>query len=205
MATINKFLTAYKELESEIRSADPNDSVFDYENRLSQTDPQKAEKLKVCRINRNFIQHNPDGAKFVGQICDKWIDFLESETKMLHSKSDLVKKHIYRAEPITEKTTIKEAILLGANSKIDYIPVVNKGVFLGVVPLKTILLAYKKESSLSKKIMCLLSSSSIKKIMSDWEYAKPTDKYLDYVTKQKVIITDDGTEHGLYVGVLKQC
>lgn len=200
MATINKFLTAYKELETEIRSADPNDSVYDYENRLEDADKQ--EKLKLCRITRNYIQHHSD--KFA-EVSDTMVQFLEKETNLLHSKSDLVKKHIYRAEPITEKTTIKDAILLGATSKIDYIPIVNKGVFLGAIPLKAILLAYKKESTLSKKIIGLISSVSIKKNMTDWEYAKPTDKYLDYVTKQKVIVTDDGTEHGLYVGVLKQC
>lgn len=200
MATINKFLVAYKELETEIRSANPNDSVYDYENRLEDADKQ--EKLKLCRITRNYIQHHSD--KFA-EVSDTMVQFLEKETNLLHSKSDLVKKHIYRAEPITEKTTIKDAILLGATSKIDYIPIVNKGVFLGVVPLKAILVAYKKESTLSKKIICLISSTSIKKVMTDWEYAKPTDKYLDYVTKQKVIVTDDGTEHGLYVGVLKQC
>lgn len=200
MATINKFLTAYKELESEIRSSDPNDSVYDYENRLDDVDKQ--EKLKLCRITRNYIQHHSD--KFA-DVSDTMVQFLERETALLHSKSDLVKKHIYRAEPITEKTSIKDAILLGANSKIDYIPIVNKGIFLGVVPLKAILLAYKKESTLSRKIMSLISSSSVKKIMADWEYAKPTDKYLDYVTKPKVIVTDDGTEHGLYVGVLRQC
>lgn len=200
MATINKFLTAYKELETEIRSTNPNDSVYDYENRLEDADKQ--EKLKLCRITRNYIQHHSD--KFA-EVSDTMVQFLEKETNLLHSKSDLVKKHIYRAEPITEKTTIKDAILLGATSKIDYIPIVNKGVFLGVVPLKAILVAYKKESTLSKKIIGLISSTSIKKVMTDWEYAKPTDKYLDYVTKQKVIVTDDGTEHGLYVGVLKQC
>lgn len=200
MATINKFLVAYKELETEIRSANPNDSVYDYENRLEDADKQ--EKLKLCRITRNYIQHHSD--KFA-EVSDTMVQFLEKETNLLHSKSDLVKKHIYRAEPITEKTTIKDAILLGATSKIDYIPIVNKGVFLGVVPLKAILVAYKKESTLSKKIIGLISSTSIKKVMTDWEYAKPTDKYLDYVTKQKVIVTDDGTEHGLYVGVLKQC
>lgn len=200
MATINKFLTAYKELETEIRSADPNDSVYDYENRLEDADKQ--EKLKLCRITRNYIQHHSD--KFA-EVSDTMVQFLEKETNLLHSKSDLVKKHIYRAEPITEKTTIKEAILLGATSKIDYIPVVNKGMFLGMIPLKAVLLAYKKESTLSKKIMCLIPSASIKKIMSDWEYGKPTDKYLDYATKPKVVVTDDGTEHGLYVGVLKQC
>lgn len=200
MATINKFLTAYKELETEIRSADPNDSVYDYENCLEDADKQ--EKLKLCRITRNYIQHHSD--KFA-EVSDTMVQFLEKETNLLRSKSDLVKKHIYRAEPITEKTTIKDAILLGATSKIDYIPIVNKGVFLGAIPLKAILLAYKKESTLSKKIIGLISSASIKKIMTDWEYAKPTDKYLDYVTKQKVIVTDDGTEHGLYVGVLKQC
>ena len=105
MATVTKFLETYKKLEAEIRLLNPNDTVYDYENRLLESDPAKAEKLKVCRINRNFIQHNADGSEFMRLVSDKWISFLEQEANAIHSKNDLVKKHIYKATPINEKTT----------------------------------------------------------------------------------------------------
>ena len=45
MATINQFLNSYKKLEAEIRIDNPESSVFEYENSLS--DPERQEKIKV--------------------------------------------------------------------------------------------------------------------------------------------------------------
>ena len=203
MATINKFLEAYKNLETEIRNLNPNDTVYDYENRLSQTDPQKAEKLKVCRINRNFIQHNPDSAKFVGLISDKWIDFLEAETNIIHSKNDLMKKHIYKATPVDAKTSIKDAITIVASSKVDVVPVVSKGEFVGLITPKQVLVAYMKSSRTAEKLLDYISDKTMKNVTADYDFSKPTDRYIDYSTKPNVVITSDGTSNGLYIGLKK--
>lgn len=204
MATVAKFLEAYKKLETEIRLLNPNDTVYDYENRLLESDPSKAEKLKVCRINRNFIQHNTDGDKFVKIVSDRWIDFLEQEANAKHSKNDLVKKHIYKAIAINEKTNINDAIEIVVKSKIDVIPVVDKkNLFLGVITPQQVLIAYKKAGNTRRKILELLSIKNIEKTVDNYVFAKPTDRYLDYVPKGDVIITSDGTNNGIYVGVLK--
>ena len=204
MATINKFLEAYKKLETEIRLLNPNDTIYDYENRLSEKDPSKAEKLKVCRINRNFIQHNADGDKFVGEVSDKWILFLEQEANAIHARNDLVKKHIYRAETIDEKTTISEAIDIVTKSKIDVIPVIyEKNKFLGVVTPKHILVAYKKSGSVRKKVFDIIPIKNVCKTKKDYVFTSPTARYLDYMAKTKCIVTSDGTENGTYIGFLK--
>jgi len=52
------FLTEYKTLESNIRS-ELGISVLDYENKLTEAGKTtEAEKLKVCRIIRNYLSHN---------------------------------------------------------------------------------------------------------------------------------------------------
>lgn len=204
MATVAKFLASYKNLETEIRTLNPNDSIYDYENRLSETDPAKAEKLKVCRINRNFIQHNTDGEKFVGVISDKWIEFLDNEANAIHSRNDLVKKHIYKATAIDEKTTINDAMDIVVKSKIDVVPVVGKkSVFIGTITPMQILVAYKKAGNIRRKILDFIPSKSIEKTKINYYYAKPTDRYVDYAPKMPVIITSDGKEDGTYIGVLK--
>lgn len=204
MATIAKFLAAYKNLESEIRTLNPNDSIYDYENRLSESDPVKSEKLKVCRINRNFIQHNTDGEKFVSVISDKWVDFLNSEANAIHSRNDLVKKHLYKATAINEKTTISEAMDIIVKSKIDVVPVVIvKNTFYGIVTPMQILVAYKKAGSVRSKLLDFVPLKAIEKTRMNYEYAKLTDRYVDFAPKMPVIITSDGNEQGTYIGFLK--
>lgn len=204
MATVAKFLAAYKNLESEIRALDPNDSIYNYENRLSESDPAKSEKLKVCRINRNFIQHNTDGEKFVGIISDKWIEFLDNEANAIHSRNDLVKKHIYKATAINEKTTINEAMDIVVKSKIDVVPVVGKkSAFMGTITPMQILIAYKKAGNVRRKILDFIPMRNIEKTKINYYYAKLSDRYVDYAPKTPVIITSDGKDNGTYVGVLK--
>lgn len=65
MTETEKFLEQYKRFESALRDTNTADTVLDYENSL-QTDPVNSDtydKLKTCRIIRNYIQHHPDGAK----------------------------------------------------------------------------------------------------------------------------------------------
>ena len=55
----NKFLDAFKNLENELRA--DNTTVLDYENSLKDSNMQ--EKLKLCRITRNYLSHQD--TKFV--------------------------------------------------------------------------------------------------------------------------------------------
>lgn len=204
MATVTKFLETYKKLENEIRALNPNDTIYDYENRLMTMDPSKAEKLKVCRINRNFIQHNADGERFMGSISDRWITFLEQEINAIHAKNDLVKKHIYKAVALNEKSNISDAIDAVVKSKIDVIPVVGKNnCFLGVITPQQILIAYKKAGNLRKKLFDHVTPKHIENTVQNYVFAKPTDRYLDHVTEEKCVVTSDGTVAGTYIGFLK--
>lgn len=90
---LEKFLEAYKELEQILR--EDNVSVLDYENSLSEADK---EKLKVCRIIRNYASHNDK--KFV--TCTKeQIKFLE-ELKIVHLQDKDIVGNYFTKLPLTQ-------------------------------------------------------------------------------------------------------
>lgn len=197
--TLSKFLEAYKELEQEVRAVNPTWSVYDYE--LSITDSYRLEKMKICRLTRNYVQHNPDGMKFV-DVTDAMINFLKRETAMLHNSRDLVKQHIYKAPFIEPKVSIKDAMDVAIKTKVpEIIPVVDGGLIQGYITPTQILVAYKKSPRITGKVLEYTKALPLSKL--DVDYAKPTDPYIDYVTKNTVIVTSDGTKDGLYVGFLK--
>ena len=197
--TLAKFLNAYMTLEKEIRAVNPQWSVFDYESAMTSTAEQ--EKLKLCRITRNYVQHNPDGKRFVDP-SDEMTAFLEREAALIHNSRDLVKKHIYRAPTVDSKTSIRGAMDVAVKTKTpEYILAVEKGLITGYITPVQILTAYKKASRVTEKLFEHIKPSAVRKLSPD--YAKPTDAYIDYVTKDVVIVTSDGTEKGLYAGVIK--
>ena len=83
---ITKFLETYKELEANIRTRtditpDANESfIACYEAELEKTDVTARDKLRVCRVMRNFIQHNPNAKNFLMPT--------EAQTKFLQSLVD---------------------------------------------------------------------------------------------------------------------
>ena len=69
------FLDIYKLLEYRIREAYGNDkSVLEYESMISAEDK---EKLRMCRMIRNFLQHNPDAKSFV-VVTGSMFEFMNS-------------------------------------------------------------------------------------------------------------------------------
>ena len=69
-----KFLDAFRALDTELK--DQGSTVLEYENSLKDGSIEK-EKLKVCRIMRNYMAHNDttfltasnEQIKFLQKIC----------------------------------------------------------------------------------------------------------------------------------------
>ena len=79
-----KFLESYRNLENELRY--DNLSVLDYENSLK--DSNKQEKLKLCRITRNYLSHQD--TCFV-EASKEMINFVDSLTTEIRLKSSIAK------------------------------------------------------------------------------------------------------------------
>lgn len=73
MKAHDKFIETYKELESVVR--DEYETVRSYEEQLPDAE---SKKLQICRILRNYIQHNADYEKFI-QISPNMQSFLEEQ------------------------------------------------------------------------------------------------------------------------------
>lgn len=142
----NLYLEKYKKLEELLKqSQDCPDSIFDLET--SYDNSKEAEKLKLCRLVRNYLQHNVD--LFIEPTIEM-TNFLDEEIFKLESKFLKVKDQYTRAKAISEDLTFKEAILL-LNTK-NFLPVVNKdnlviGTFDDTVIRKSI-----KNNKLNNKI-----------------------------------------------------
>ena len=81
----DKFIETYKELESAVRNEFEN--VRAYEESLPDED---AKKLQICRIIRNYIQHNADYEKFIS-ISPDMQSFLESQVYKVRCLNGVLK------------------------------------------------------------------------------------------------------------------
>ena len=141
-----EYLEKYKKLEELLKQSQENpDSIFELET--SYNNSKEGEKLKLCRLVRNYLQHNTD--VFI-EPTEEMIKFLDSEIFEIGSKFLRVKDQYTRAKAISEDLTFKEAILL-LNTK-NFLPVVNKdnlviGTFNDAVIRKSI-----KNNKLNNKI-----------------------------------------------------
>lgn len=133
-----KFLDTFKALETELKAE--NTTVLDYENSLESTDQ---EKMKSCRIMRNYMAHND---KTFLTASNEQIKFLNEQIMNVRRKSHTVKDEMKRIKPQKSTETLKNISIMLV--KYPIVPIESKsGIYL-VTP--EILLKHIAESK--KKI-----------------------------------------------------
>lgn len=146
LTLINKFLDEYKNLESAIRLINSEASVFDYEKTL---DSKTQEKLKVCRILRNHVQHNVGGDEFV-YVTEEQIHFLESLTSGIlirfSSSADLTDK--------TKTVKLSDTLLQASRkfSEQNELPLLDKTKLVGCISAQQVLNLISKTKELNSKL-----------------------------------------------------
>ena len=127
----DKFLEAYKQLDIELK--EQGQSVLDYENSLS--DGTDKERLKLCRITRNYLSHQDK--KFV--TCSKeMIKFIEDLTLQIRRKSHTVKDELIRQKTAKHNETLKNILpLISKNPKSQlfqalYLPAISMAAALSL-------------------------------------------------------------------------
>lgn len=117
----DKFLDAFRALDTELKS--DGSTVLDYENSLETLDQ---EKMKVCRIMRNYMAHNDKN--FITASAEQ-VKFLNSQVENVRRKAHTVKDEMKRIKPFKAIEPIKN--VLAQIIKYPVVPMETKaGIFL---------------------------------------------------------------------------
>lgn len=180
MNLTDKFLEAYKELESELKYN--GQSVLDYENSLSGTEQ---EKLKVCRIMRNYMSHND--TNFLTP-SDEQIKYLNSITLNIRKKAHCVKDEMKKVVLVKETETLKN--ILPMIAKYPIVPIATKiGVYLLDKDTFVTLLAKGEKKAV------------IPSRLPKYKYVDKNER-METLSSGTYIVTSTGNDEGDYVGIL---
>ena len=177
-----KFLDAFRALDSELK--DQSSTVLDFENSLKDGSTEK-EKLKVCRIMRNYMAHND--TTFL-TASNEQIKFLDAQTAEILKRAHLVKDEVKRVKEIKSTEPIKNVI--AALDKFPIAPIFDKkGIYL-----------------VDKDILIHQLAAGAKKIvlpakLPKYNYVGKMEK-IDSLSSGNYIVTDNGTSTGKYLGLL---
>lgn len=122
------FIEKYKELEKLLTV-----SVREYEDTLSEED---AQKMRICRLLRNYIQHNADYEKVIS-IAPGLQAYLDSVVDNLHKQNGILKEHMVSAAKygfVSETDAVADAAAIMNKKKRKSNIVLNKnGEYLGIL------------------------------------------------------------------------
>lgn len=198
-----KFLEAYKKLETMLRKTEQYNNVFEYESIL--TDPETVEKLKLCRLIRNYIVHNENGADFVVPT-NEMISFI---TKQCQEVQKLVKTVGAICTPVTSiksdsPMTIRMVLKKINDKNLNFYPVADEKTekMIGVIDFENIVSAIQHaDYKLTAKFFENVSLNNLKNnLKNNYVIANKDEEYSKYTdTKKSIIVTND---EGNCIGVI---
>ena len=143
---ITVFLQEYKQLETYAQAAGYN-SVLDLEQTLQ--DQEKQDKLKLCRIVRNYISHHADGEVFAA-VSDEMITFIRALSTSLIADKLKAGDRVTGLTPVKMDDTLSAATKKLLKSNMGWIPVVApQMVYVGVLNTRMIMECIKQGVSVN--------------------------------------------------------
>ena len=185
MTDYQKFLEAFKMLEASIKDK-TSTSLLDYENSLNRS--PEGERLQVCRIIRNYAAHHEDGAKFLNY--PEMTKFLTTENQKFLSIHTTVGNVVGKQEPLTEKTSLKDAFSLLAKAKENYLPIIDSKTkeVLGICTADMLVSACSKASRITEKVLGYITKADIRRSRTAAEFANSPNDNLSYFTPGSPVI-----------------
>lgn len=193
MTITAQFLEQYKSLEAVLRSIlGPDMTVLRYEDQSS--DP---EKLRMCRLVRNFLQHTPDAAGFIIPT-EEMHRFLKQEAVRVAAQAEKAKDLSYRPVPIRLSHTWRQAFRLFAKSGADWLPVVDeKSQLVGVLTKDALFLALSSGKDITATfVQSCYPTKGWKKTLDDFVVCNCED-ILPCAPLDKVILVRSGKYSGV--------
>lgn len=175
-----KFLDAFRSLDTELKAN--GKSVLEYENSLDTTD---LERLKVCRIMRNYMAHND--TTFLSTTNEQ-IKFLNTKTNELRKLAHTVKDEMKRIKTVKSTESIKT--ITGLVDKYSIVPLLDKS---GIYLVNQNILIHNL--ALGNKKIALPAR------LPKYQYVSKLDR-LDNIGSGTYIVTEGGTAIDTYVGIL---
>lgn len=193
MTITAQFLEQYKSLEAVLRSIlSPDMTVLRYEDQSS-----NPEKLRMCRLVRNFLQHTPDAAGFIVPT-DEMRRLLKQETVLVAAQAEKAKDLSYRPAPIKLTYTWQYAFRLFAKSGADWLPVVDdKSQLIGVLTKDALFAAFGSGKDITATLVqnCY-PAKGWKKTLDDFVVCNCED-ILPCIPLDKVILVRGGKYSGV--------
>ena len=198
---VSDFLEKYKSLELMLRVSMGSDmTVLKYEDTLT---GDAGDKMRICRVVRNFLQHNPNASGFI-QPTQVMVTFIEKEILRVAAQAEKAKDLVYKIPVIKESMTLREAVKVFVKAKGQYawLPVVDsKGLVLGVVTESRLLQAVSVAADLDKgTIEYLIPKSDLVKSSAGVPRVEVTDSLDKYAKASQDVIV---VRNGKYSGVIQ--
>lgn len=209
------FIVSYNKLENilhKLPNAPIDANMKWYEDSLE--DAKIKNKLYLCRILRNYIQHNEDASNFV-EITNEMCSFIQDEYINMCSKmvsAETIMTPIKKMQVVEQKDLVLNAIDLMINKSLSNLSIIDDGKLLGVLSL---LNALKIQKDATKK-------TTIKSCIEDKKITIPKDS-IKFVSKttlasevveifessrnskkqvELIYVTDTGNSKGNILGVI---
>lgn len=196
----DEFLSLYKDLENLIPQIGFT-NMLDYENSIA--DINRANKLKLCRMIRNYLSHNSDGNDFI-PLSSGITQFIVAEIMIVKSHFQTVKDILIppsRAKTIVKTDTMDRIIDKFANYNQVIVYDENKHI-IGMITNKQIVdIILNNKGSLSnlKKIQ---AKDMVVKLSPAIKFCKKDDILSDIDGYR--IVTSDGTKDGIVQGIIRE-
>lgn len=193
MTLTEQFLENYKSLEALLRGVYGSSmTVLNYEDQSSEP-----EKLRICRLVRNFLQHTPDGVKFLVPT-EAMCRFLRQESVRIAANAEKAKELSYRQTPVKLGHTLRQAGRLLLKSERDWLPVVDdKSVLIGVLTREALFSLLCGTKDLTDKTLaeCVKQKDWVKSL--DGYVIQECDAFLSSRELDRVILLRNGKYSGV--------
>ena len=191
------FLDEWVRLETLLRKDGSSKTPLDYEAELNADD---AEKLKVCRIMRNYNRHHQDGDSFL-QFSQEQKDFIESLNEQLELKFESVKSKTKKVTPIQPTDNLQTVAIALSKVKSGFLPVVDKkGTIIGIIDSELLVYLLGNGTKLTAKVSTFDTASA------KWKAKFKEAKIIDFTPEletlklgARYIVVDKGAYRGVIV------
>lgn len=172
---LDQFLEEYKTFERSVCSSDklaalpwtadtvpPVDSVFSLENYI--VDQEIKDKIKICRMLRNYAQHHPDADAFLAVSAEE-VTFLHTLVEQIIRLEGAAKDIMVRCPvSMTDKNTLADFAQAMADKHLPMYPYKNKSGEFSVLSQEDIIAALGAGATAKQKISSAVQGKKAAKI-----------------------------------------